>query len=716
MIGIVQEQAAPAERSVRPRTRRWWIVGVFALALLVRTLHFAVTLHRDPFLRAPVVDAGLHDAWAKQLNGLATPSYPPLLEGQAYYKPPLYPYLLAAAYRVVGVDYPLVRVLQLLAGAATCGLIALLGMRGAGDRAGAVAGAIAALYGPLIHEEGQLLSTGLEVLLSVLFMIALLTAGERRQTRWWLLAGAVLSLATITRPTLLPAGLAAAAWVWWMRRRAGQSPGWPPALVFIAACGLFVVPVTTRNWVVGGELVLVSANGGINFFAGNRLGADGYSAIPEGARWERYQQEAHNAGAVKPGQASHYWMARSWQELRAMSAGEIAGLYWRKLTALFTWSEIRNNVGYDFARRFSVVLLPARLCFGLLFPLAVLGLMVGRRPAVGAMITFTSVLLLTLLPFFVCARFRLPAVPFLAIFAAMGIDWLFAGGIHQVRLGVRPAAIALGVTALAAALCHADLSGARQADTGARDYFLQGLALSRRGDQAGAIESLNRSVALSAEDPDPLFHLGLLREKQGNLAAAESAYRAAARFEPTFFDALSNLGSVLINQRRPSEAEEVLLQAVAAFPDSSRGWHNLAIAYLLQDKVAQALDAARKASKLDPDNVQPLLLQSDALVKDRSHVAEAERLARKALAMAPTLPGCSVALGRALARQGKWHEAAKVLSQAPATPDVVYLLGTTLEMTGRPEDARAAYARVVDAAGETTAGKLAAKRLDALGD
>ncbi|NSW56304.1 MAG: tetratricopeptide repeat protein [Armatimonadetes bacterium] len=717
MIGVVQEQPAPADRLVRDRAHWWWIVGVFALALLVRTVHFTVTFHRDPFLRAPVVDASLHDVWARQLNGLATPASPALLDGQAYYKPPLYPYLLAAAYKVVGVDYPLVRALQLLAGAATCGLIALLGIRVAGDRVGAIAGAMAAFYGPLIHEEGQLLSTGLEVLLCVLFMLAMLKAAEVGLTRYWFLAGAVLSLATIARPTLLPAGLAAAAWLWWMRYRAGQSQGWQATLVFLAGCALFVIPVTARNWLVGGEIVPVSANGGINFFTGNHLGADGYSAIPEGAKWERYQQEAHNAGALKPGEASRYWTARGWQELRAMSAGEIAGLYWRKLTALFTWWEIRNNVGYDFARRFSVVLLPARLAFGLLFPLAVLGVIVGRKQnALAPLIVFASVLLLVLLPFFVCARFRLPAVPFLMILAAVGVEWLWLDGVQQIRLGHRPAILAIGVTAFAAALCHADLSGARQSDTGARDYYLQGLALSRRGDLAGAIESLKRSIALSPEDPDPLFHLGLLSERQGHLAAAETAYRAAAELEPTFFDALSNLGSVLINQRRPSEAEEVLLQAVAAFPDSARGWHNLSIAYALQDKNAQALDAARKAAKLDPSNVQPLLLQSDVLVKDKSRAAEAEKLARKALAMAPALPGCYVALGRALARQGRWQEAAKVLSQAPATPDVVYLLGTALEMTGRPEDARAAYTRLVDAAGETTAGKLAAKRLEALGD
>lgn len=676
-----------AVRSVPAFPAPRWVLAVIAVALLVRGAHFVQLSNHDPFFLCPAVDAAFHDAWARQLLGETPRGSPPhIAVGEAFYKPPLYPYLLAVAYKLFSSSPAAASAVQLLLGAGTCTLIALLAGSLFEARTGLVAGLLAAVYGPLIQVEGRLLSTGLEVMLSALLMLLLHHAAAMPPGRRWLAAGLVTSLATIARPPLLVPSLLLAAWALaQLRSRADASVAVRAAIVYLVGVATFIAPVAGRNWLVGHEIVLVSANDGINLFIGNRRGSDGYSAVPTGARWQELQQEAHNVGARKPGAASRYWRGRALAEIAATPLRELAELYLRKVTAFLGEWEIRNNPSYQFSRKFSVALLPSRVCFGLIGPLALVGALVGwrSRREVIPLTIFPTGCLLAVLPFFVCDRFRLPALPALIVLASFALTWFTEQVAERRFRGLIAPVVALVAASL---FVQADLSGARAKDTGALDYVDLGNAYFGSTQRNDALAAYEGAARRDPRDPDAHFGVALLAETRGDPVRAEAEYRAAAALAPTSYDAWNNLGVVVMKRGRLEEASRCLRRATEIVPDAARAWVNLGLCQAgLRDREG-ALASARRACDLDPANLQAWLLLSDLLVGDQATVAEAEQAALRAAAIDPNWPGVAVALSRVHLAGGKPAEAiavlAKALERTPTSRDLALQLARAHEQAG----------------------------------
>src|SRR2546428_12498198 len=70
------------------------------------------------------------------------------LSSQPFEMSPLYPYAMGAIYSVAGVSLPVVKILQAILGALTCVGASLLARRLFGRAAGALSGALLAIYGP----------------------------------------------------------------------------------------------------------------------------------------------------------------------------------------------------------------------------------------------------------------------------------------------------------------------------------------------------------------------------------------------------------------------------------------------------------------------------------------------------------------------------------------------------------------------------------------
>jgi len=282
------------------------VIAVVAAALALRLVYFL--LYRDsPFYHIPVVDASTFNLWAKAI--VAGQQFQP----DVFFKPPLYPYLLAASYRIFGPDVTPVYLLQ-----ATLGVSTSLLVLGCGRL---VFSARTALTGALVYAllpvppffEFQLLAESLTTLLALLALLLLLVGVCRRggvSGRYLLLAGVALGIAALGRPNLLILPPVLAAWLY-LRARwpgsnrqalagAGDRP-WRPALLLllgaVVAIAPAIAPVTLRNARVGKALVPISANLGVNLWAGIRPGADGVSPVQIGVAWDDLQLQCAAAGA-----------------------------------------------------------------------------------------------------------------------------------------------------------------------------------------------------------------------------------------------------------------------------------------------------------------------------------------------------------------------------------------------------------------------------------
>ena len=233
--------------------------GLFLLALAVRLVYLEHS-QDNPFFSAPVVDAHSYVAQARQIAEVSWVGDKP------FWQPPLYPYFLALIYAVSGDLFWTPRFIQFLLGAASCALVFGIGRQIFGTRVGLFAGAMACLYGPSIYFEGELLPTALAVFLNLLLLLVLLQPDRGRGQA--LVSGLVQGLAIVAVPNAALLAPCACLWYWKSTERAVRSKLiW--CLLFAATASAVVGAVTARNWVVSGEFIPLSWNGGVNFYLGN---------------------------------------------------------------------------------------------------------------------------------------------------------------------------------------------------------------------------------------------------------------------------------------------------------------------------------------------------------------------------------------------------------------------------------------------------------------
>jgi hypothetical protein len=214
---------------------------LFAVALIARLAAIAATPHY-----VPRHDDRDYDrlAWAMASGD----GYPPVrIRGHEYavaYRPPLWPAVLGAGYAVAGHRVPAGRIETALLGA--CGIVALAWVAGEllGPRAAWWAGAIGAVYLPLVLMASVLESETLFVLVSLLAVGFAL--------RGWAVAAGVA------------VGLAALARVDGLVLLAGVLPliGLRRSPYVLLACALAIAPWTVRNAIQLHAFVPVSTEAG----------------------------------------------------------------------------------------------------------------------------------------------------------------------------------------------------------------------------------------------------------------------------------------------------------------------------------------------------------------------------------------------------------------------------------------------------------------------
>ncbi len=254
--------------------RRWfpWALAVTCLVALVARLTYIVRTARHlPLvgdaetyhLLGRVLAAG--DGYVRPRELLATG----LAVATAEF-PPMHPFILALA-DLVGLDSPTSqRVLGACLGVVTVALVGLLGRRIAGDRAGIVAAALAALSPVLIEHDASLQAEGLYMLLVAASLLTIHVAMHRR-SHWYdlVLLGLLLGATSLTRSEavlLVPVAAALIAWT-------GGRPSLRHLLAVLALLAVGVAAVlgswAVRSSVALGGVVVTSTNAGTLLAGGN---------------------------------------------------------------------------------------------------------------------------------------------------------------------------------------------------------------------------------------------------------------------------------------------------------------------------------------------------------------------------------------------------------------------------------------------------------------
>ena len=443
-------------------------------------------------------------------------------------------YLLAGLYAVFGGAFFPVLVVQGLISALGAGLAALTADRLWGRRAGWLAGLLyAGLWTSILLFGG---TAARDPAGDPEPAAALGARGPRRGRPGWRrlgLAGLVLGLSAIARPNIL---IVVPAVVWYLLRGGFPRPsarGWAAAAVGLL---LPILPVTVSNAVRGHDLVAIATQGGVNFYIGNNPESDGRTAIVPGTRptWQGGYDDAiamaeKDAGRdLKPSEVDRWFLRRG---LAFWSHEPLAALklYATKLRLLLGEGE-RSNDKYIYAwREWSPLLrLPIWPGWTVVLVLGALG-WCRRDGAPGARrltLGVTALYAVSILLFFVNARFRLPVAALLAIPAGAGADALWSA-LRSRRWPHGVAGPVVAALLAVAALC--DLATFREDRTEPNPFhhFTLGNAWLDKGRLEDAGREYAEALAIQRRTPQP--HFDLIRDNLYDAVHRNCAGRAGRR-------------------------------------------------------------------------------------------------------------------------------------------------------------------------------------------
>jgi len=95
--------------------------------------------------------------------------------------------------------------------------------------------------------------------------------------------------------------------------------------------------------------------------------------------------------------------------------------------------------------------------------------------------------------------------------------------------------------------------------------------------------------------------MGIANHHMFNLREAQKDYEKALKLDPSYPEALNNLGAVYYGQKQYHEAERSYKKAIKLSPKSAMFYSNLGTAYLAQGKYKKGAQCYRTALALDPN-------------------------------------------------------------------------------------------------------------------
>ena len=538
--------------------------AIFAAAFVARLLYINDFSEYPTFYHLNI-DQEYYNQWAQRLVKEG------FLGTEIYEMTPLYAFFLALVYKFISVDFYIVRLLQIIIGSVTVVLIYKLALKLFENRAVAIlSGLGAALYGPFILYDGMVMKSFLGVFFAALTLYLLALFDGKRPIKF-LLPGISIGLLILIRENAILL-LGAIPLCLLIKDGIGRA-SIERSVLFILGAVLMILPVTVRNYAVGGEFVPITAGGGEIFYMAFYEESNGYYVPPDFIQnvnplteHEEFREEAmkRTGREMTRKESSDYWSAEGFAFFKSEPARMLHLLY-RKFIIYWNFYETPDNQNFYFMKTLSPMM-KATLSFAIIGPLAILGILVSLRHWRRYLIlyAFFLVYMFSVLITFYISRYRIASMPILIIFAASFVHWLYG----RLREGSHKKS-ALATIALIVLL----------------------FGVSQRIDDVEPYRSFF---------PTEFSKLGKSYMIEGDLEGAADAYSNIIKIKPGFYEGHLGLARVLIKQGNYDEAAGYLRNAVEIEPENFRAYLSLAVVYQRQGRAAEAQRMLSRAVSLNP--------------------------------------------------------------------------------------------------------------------
>ncbi|HEY1676132.1 MAG TPA: tetratricopeptide repeat protein [Candidatus Sulfotelmatobacter sp.] len=144
-----------------------------------------------------------------------------------------------------------------------------------------------------------------------------------------------------------------------------------------------------------------------------------------------------------------------------------------------------------------------------------------------------------------------------------------------------------------------------QAGPSSDAYLFAGATLLDLNEYERARRDLEQALRLAPTMPGVYTQVGIARDKTGDTANAEAAFREALKSNPNDFQANLYLGAILYKRRETAEAKKYLDQAILLKPKDSMARYESAMLKSTSGDYETAAHELEQLAKDDPDWLEP---------------------------------------------------------------------------------------------------------------
>jgi tetratricopeptide (TPR) repeat protein len=508
---------------------------------------------------------------------------------------PLYKYFLGFIYIVAGRNLPVVWGIQLLMGTIIVLLVFLITSKLFNNRAALISAFLYALYGPELMYEGILLRASFITLLGVLSLYLLIQLKEN--VNFWRIAitGIFISLFIQSRPNVIL--------VFALLPLISLDYNYKKNINTIISLSFIVllsfIPLLMQTYMVHGKFVFFDASGPKAILMGNNPAFEGTGYSP---------QISNSIDSSLKYDEIFLTLLRN---LISHPIGMIT-LYIRKFYYFFNSYEFPSNYNFYIFQEYSFLLKTPLSKFSVFSSLGLMGFLINIKnfKKLRLLNAFMIGMTLSVVLLYVVSRFRIPVVPYYAIFAGCFLDRICTWNVLR-----KYREIVLSVTVIIILQLLLNSFPNLTKTNESNEYGNLGNAYLNLSNVEKAIAAYGRSLEI---DPDNFYsrnNLGKIYADQGQLSKAVSEFRKAIKINPNHWEPHYNIGLAYIRAGQFSSGEKALLSALNIAPQSAPTFLSLGNLYEDTGQFKLAINYFKKYISLSKKDWKGYFLIGNVLSK-----------------------------------------------------------------------------------------------------